>query len=506
MDKLPPELIHGIASHLPRPLAGYATISSSWQHAIELRTFAAVTAYSGRVLFGQFKAVFAAVRRRTLLRNLEFYAKLPLRDEDDIIEQPPTRQEAAEDNPAYTRALIALFSFLHTWEHDGHARLTITLQTVTRLPADDDDDFERCGCGSCASQNHEGRLSAAMESLPAVGLNRKALHKSGGLATVPLVCSFTAGFSPGRHLDPAAIPLVARALPNARELRWAFAPSNRRLQGRRRAERLSFANALSSLAAADLRLLTTLTIHCVDEDPSNEGFNPASLVDRASGRDQLSVAFRHISQLPWLRRLCLTGCHVVGSEMFEDPDSSIADNVSTWPTLTYLELGISMTTPDGQWYFSEAVSATDTGYYYGDYDSDTSEAPWENIWGIDVSKTPSCRFRSAPDNATFTPFIISMVRAVARMPVLRRLKFKSDSWRPGINVDYFGSGEPVGPGAWSPAECAFHAARLGESRWALTLRHELDPQWSIPDDLRAALTKSTSEGCVLVTGEAEEVF
>ena len=300
--------------------------------------------------------------------------KASIAGEDDIIEQPPTRQEAAEDNLAYTRALIAFFSFLHTWEHDGHARLTITLQTVTRLPADDDDDFERCGCGSCASQNHEGRLSAAMESLPAVGLNRKALHKSGGLATVPLVCSFTAGFSSGRHLDPAAIPLVARALPNARELRWAFAPSDRRLQGRRRAERLSFANALSSLAAADLRLLTTLTIHCVDEDPSNEGFNPASLVDRASGRDQLSVAFRHISQLPWLRRLCLTGCHVVGSEMFEDPDSSIADNVSTWPTLTYLELGISMITPDGQWYFSGDVSAADT-FYYADYDSDASEAP-----------------------------------------------------------------------------------------------------------------------------------
>ena len=119
---------------------------------------------------------------------------------------------------------------------------------------------------------------------------------------------------------------------------------------------------------------------------------------------------------------------------------------------------------------------------------------------------PSCRFRSAPDNATFTPFIISMVRAVARMPVLRRLKFRSDPWRPGIDVDYFGSGEPVGRGVSSPAECAFHAARSGESRWALILRDELDPQWSIPHDLRAALTKSTSEGCVLVTGEAEEVF
>ena len=106
-----------IASHLPPPLAGYATISSSWQHAIESRTFAAVTAYSGRVLFGQFKAVFAAVRRRTLLRNLTFNAMLPLREEDDVIEEPPTRQEEAADGLVYTRALITLFSFLHTWEH-----------------------------------------------------------------------------------------------------------------------------------------------------------------------------------------------------------------------------------------------------------------------------------------------------------------------------------------------------------------------------------------------------
>ena len=496
MDKLPPELIHAIASHLPPPLAGYATISSSWQHAIESRTFASITAYSGRVLFGHFKAVFAAVRRRTLLRNLTFHAVLPLREEADVIEEPPTRQEEAADGLVYTRALITLFSFLHTWAHEGHARLTIALHVATPLPADVGIWFD--------AWNHQRQLSAAMEALPAVSLNRKALHKSGGLPTVPLVCSFAAGRWPSRHLDPAAIPLVARALPNARELWWTFFPSARRLPDLRRAERLSFANALSCLATVDLRLLTSLTIHCVDRDPTNEAFNPPNLVDRASGRDHLSVTFRHLSQLPCLRRLCLTGWHVVDSEMFEDPDSPIDGTASTWPTPMYLTLGISMITPNGRWYFSGDASAADTDSYE-EYDSDT-EVAWEDIWGIDDSKAPYCKFRSAPDSTTFTPLIISMVRAVARMPVLRKLEFVApwDPYEPRIKMDYLGAGEPGG--CRTGQERAFHAVRLGASRWVLTLHDYPDPQWSIPPELRTALTKSTSEGCVLVTGGAEEVF
>ncbi len=497
MDKLPAELIHAIASHLTPPLAGYATISSTWQHAIESRTFASVTAYSGVVLFGQFKAVFAAVRRRTLLRNLAFYARLPLRDEDGIIEEPLTRQEVAEDDVAYTHALVALFSFLSTWKYEGHARLTIALRAVTPLPVDD-------GFG-CDFPNYTPELSVAMKSLPAVGFSRNALEKSGGLPTVPVVCSFTAGCF-GRHLDPAAIPLVARALPNIGTMRYAYHPSTRRLPDLRRTERLALANALSSIARADLRLLTMLTIYCVDEDPFNEAFNPPSLIGPTPSRDHLSVAFRHISQLPCLRHLCLRGYHVVGSELFEDPGSPVGDSAPTWPALVQLELSISVITPDGRWYFSGDES---NAYYDDDYDSNPYEvAAWEDVLGEDDSREPRYRFRSTPDSATFTPFIMSLVCAVARMPVLRKLEFEApwDCSRPGIRVYYFGAGERRGCDTLSLAEQAFHAARLEKSRWVLTLRNYPEAQWLIPPELRAALTRSTGEGCVLVTGGAEVVF
>ncbi len=103
--------------------------------------------------------------------------------------------------------------------------------------------------------------------------------------------------------------------------------------------------------------------------------------------------------------------------------------------------------------------------------------------------------------------MIAMVRAVARMPALRHLQLSTtDPARVGIYADSFGPGG-IKKGYMVGMEPAFHNAHLGEPRWVLSLRN-LDNGWSIPPDLRAALTKSSGEGRVYVIGAGgqEEQF
>jgi hypothetical protein len=510
MDKVPAEIINLISSHLEPPLAGYATLSARWQQAIERRTFSSIQTGSNDASFRQFQAVFATPRRRALLRKLLFRVQLPSPSEKRI-RKLQSRREAAANSLVYTRALVALFSFLHTWEHQGDARLTLEVEAWSSMDNYDNKDYGPKGKPIWGIRNQ----------LREVDFDMDALHESGGLATVPVVSGFTTGWGSGRRVAPAVMPFLTKALPNASGLEWAFYALPRRLLDLRRAERMSLANALLSTAAVDIRLLTTLRIYWEDSDPFNHAFDPGSLVDRASGRDGLSIALRRISQLPGLQRLSLSGCHIVGPQMFEDQDASADHGASTWPSLRVLEIEISITTPDGRWYFTgdpEKASSAEYAVYEHEYDSDESAAAFDSAdsdtpdyapehgWEREDGMAPWCEFRSAPDSETLVPFMVSMVHAVARMPVLRRLEFStSNAASARIFTDYFGPGEAK-RGSMSDPERVFHNAHLSDPRWVVFLYGEFDAGWSMPPDLRAALSKSSGEGCVYITGAQEEQF
>ncbi|KAK4041055.1 hypothetical protein C8A01DRAFT_34899 [Parachaetomium inaequale] len=465
MDKLPAEIIHLIISHLEPPLAGYATVSSRWQDAIESHTLRSIGASSDDASFGQFQAVFATPRRRALLRKLVFHVQLPPPSEKRI-RKLQSRREAAANNLAYTRALVALFSYLHTWEHEeGAARLALEVSVSSPMDNYDGDD-----------KGHRGvPIWFIRDQLRQVSVDTDVLRESGGLATVRVVSGLTnyhhIGLGCGRRVDPAVMPLVTKALPNAREMNWAFSALPRRFPDLRRAERMSLANALFATAAADIRLLTTLQISWEDRAPCNEASDPGSLVDGASSRDDLSIALRRISQLPSLRSLKLTGSHTIGAQLFEDQNVSPDHGAPTWPSLTNLEIWASVTTPDGRWYFTgdpssaefidqqqddsdESVAAFDSA------DADTSDFAPDFAWEREDGMVPWRVFRTTPDCAIFVPFMVSMLRAVARMPVLRHLTFCMQlESRIGVYLDYFGPGEPR-KGPVVGLEPAFHKAHL----------------------------------------------
>lgn len=161
--------------------------------------------------------------------------------------------------------------------------------------------------------------------------------------------------------------------------------------------------------------------------------------------DALSIGLRHISQLSSLRHLKLTGCHVVGKQMFEDRTP-----VATWPSLTSLQLQMSITTPDGRRYFngdswsakigpgyaeddlSTSLPLNESAATFDSADLDMSDFAPEHAWLRESGMIPYCSFRLKSDSAMFDPFMTSVVRAVARMPMLRHIEIcMSDSSRPG---------------------------------------------------------------------------
>ena len=110
----------------------------------------------------------------------------------------------------------------------------------------------------------------------------------------------------------------------------------------------------------------------------------------------------------------------MGRQLFEDRGPT-----ATWPSLTDLQLHMSITTPDGRWYFTGDVWSAEmapddledgpdeSAATFDSADSDTSDFALAHAWDKENGITPYCSFRLKPDNATFDPFMTAMVRAVA---------------------------------------------------------------------------------------------
>jgi len=242
MDKIPLGLVSLIAAQLEPPLAVYATLSSQWQHAVELRTFVSIQTDSDDVEFDRFRSILAAPRRQRLLRRLLFCVQLPSPSEKRI-RKLQSRREAAANSFVYTRALVALFSYLHTWELQGRAQLALEVTVSSPMDNHTSPEYGQKGEPMWKIRNQFREVS----------FDAEVLEKSGGIPRVPVVSAFAAGWRPGRRVDSAAMSLLVKALPNARKMDWAFYPLPQRMPRARRFERLSLANALFSITSVDMR-------------------------------------------------------------------------------------------------------------------------------------------------------------------------------------------------------------------------------------------------------------
>lgn len=127
MVDLPGNIIDEIIDYLDEPLAGYATISTSWQQCIERRTFKELKVSSDGddlALFQEY--VMHRHHRQEVLRNIEYNIILPYVS-DKRIRKLVSRREAAANNAAFTAAVAKFFPALATLSPDITAPLALRL-------------------------------------------------------------------------------------------------------------------------------------------------------------------------------------------------------------------------------------------------------------------------------------------------------------------------------------------------------------------------------------------
>jgi len=507
MDKLAPEILAIIVSHLPPPLAPFAVVSRKWQHAIEARTLSRLELTSEGDELQRFKSTLASPHRRRLVRRLVFHAELAVPSEKRVWKLE-SKQEAAANNTIYTRAVVALFSILAAWRNDPALSLWISANSSV-------DGCEPLGHEPKHCHNGEP-MWRIRSSFKYINFDAETLRDLGGLPSVSAVAHFE--HNNYRQVDPAVFSVFCAALPGVEKMDWWFIAPPRRLPDLRRSFRSSAADSLLETAAlaGSLTQLTTLDIRWEDHDPRNHQFDPGNFLDPGSTSDRFSVAIRHISRLPSLRHLRLQCCFVVSNEVFEGTDPN-NNGEELWPSLQTFALEVSHTTPDGGWHFiGDPKNALDIDERLSEYsgeeaaefdsaDSDTSDWAPHLAWERENGMLPSFEYRCIPNPATFVPLLISMAAAVRRMPALRELELGTASWSSAVEMrfNYYAPGFPK-RFAWNTEEGAFHLAHAQESRWVVWRRSMveedsgLESNWRVPKNLRNALHETASEECILM--------
>ncbi|KAK4222694.1 hypothetical protein QBC38DRAFT_72476 [Podospora fimiseda] len=493
MNSLPQEITSLITSNLEPPLSPYASISRQFQHAIEHDTFNSITTNSDSFQ-SEFASAFSddpnKVHRRGLLRSLEYNIVLASPSKKRMRKMQSTA-EKEENDKIFTREVKKLFEFFKSWnDEDPGVKLTITPMAKCDL-------YAAGGVQGMKDQLKEiGFDGAEMELIPAAGVIRH----------------LDIGCGPGRRIDPAGLRILAKATPKLTGFDMWFYPVGKRLMDERRRWRSRLADSLLSLATTNgmLEHLTMLRIFIADKEPWNQNCEPGRLVQEG-GRDRLSVAIRKISQLPALKELILQGQHIISSELFEDRDGK---DSGTWPSLTSIELSMSLISPDGHWAIAgnpdsqeplseEEEDESDVGddeSQIASEDSNTSDYVSEAKWRRENGEFPQHFFRGQPVDSVLEPVMAAMARATTRMPKLEFIKFYIQGGYPlaTITVEYYGPGNT----AWVPDD---HPDREGNweavnstsagPRWILYLNQGFW-RWTIPRELKTALVESVGEGNV----------
>ncbi|KAK5654039.1 hypothetical protein OQA88_7717 [Cercophora sp. LCS_1] len=509
MEKLAPEILAIILSHLEPPLAPFAAVSRQWQHAIEERTFSKLQLTSEEDTLQQFKSVFTTgPHRQRLLRNIEFFVHLTV---------PSVKRrwklqradEAAANNILYTKAVFDFFTILAAWGRDSDADAPSKLRVYMAATSSDEGE---------PSEPHEPAhwhlgeypMWQIRNNFRYVNFDTQVLDDLGGLPTVYAIDDFEHNMY--RLIDPAVFPVISAALPTTKKMDWGWEAPPRRLPDLRHEIRSSAATAFLATAGLSLTNLTVLHLKWEDNDPLNHDFPPGNHLDPGSPADKLSVAMHHISHLPSLQHLKFTCCFAVSKEIFDH------DTDSQWPSLQSFVLEHALTTPSGEWYFTgypsdawktdERLSDTEDGENapFDSDDSDTSDWMPEFEWERQNGNKPCIQYRSVPNSNNYVPLLVAMAGAVKRMPVLKELEVATCYHAQSVNmsINYYTLG--VRHEGYGPTK-EFHSAHVTEPRWVVQRMSDgaVQRAWVVPEQLRAALQETVGEGCVLIMDNGKVV-
>ncbi|KAI1449933.1 hypothetical protein F5Y02DRAFT_166330 [Annulohypoxylon stygium] len=371
MDKLPPEILLRILSHLgEEKLAPYTTVCRGFQKWLETRTFAhIVKKIRHRAQVEEFDAIFANPRRHYLPQSIKFKIWLPAY----MIPRKRTKDGrrlplGIRRNKHFTRIVRGIFESLHKWNAARGLSDKPFFLTFNGVPRDD--------------HNYRHML---------YGHKHVGFHNHQVLPELPFVTHIRF-----EQIDilPSAMSTICKAVPRIENMIWEITYPPFAYD----ALRLSLREALAStLLETDFSHLQHLWIRLNDKEPLNDDFRPENYAG-VDGSDRLSLAVNRILKLPKLTTLLLHGVFILSPEIFDVDDE--CESISR--SLREFHLHLSRRTPDRQWYF--------TGNRGEDADNQ-------------LPMTPNY-YRNRPAPNTFNPFVNALGRAVTKMPALEILNIQ----------------------------------------------------------------------------------
>ncbi|KAI0387718.1 hypothetical protein F5Y04DRAFT_10263 [Hypomontagnella monticulosa] len=365
MNTLPVEIIDNIIPFITYSIpsfAGLASISPSWQYAIERRTFSSL--YTTSVDFKTWGHAVAA--RRAFLRNLDYTIILP------------RVGERAQLHQVFTAAVNELLRVLGGGDNGRPMSLSLG------------------GRGDGSSGSHKRRQT---KLLP----HGYAKYISGDADTLPVVRRVT--YLSVWCINPAywrislrvAVDL-ARQMPQLRSIfiEGTVEPKDLRRKGGvpYREDRLGLAEALVEADyLSGLRDCTSVSLELKDRDPELIYTRRKTFVfpdcTNGLGYDPLSAALRMWSHN--LVSLNLEGGFDDSVFWPRSAEKSAKTPEFLWPRLKTLHVELGLLTPEGGWYFDPTPARAWTEYY---------------------------KFHSIPNDDTLQPLFESWAKALECMPAL----------------------------------------------------------------------------------------
>ncbi|CAG9990385.1 unnamed protein product [Clonostachys byssicola] len=395
------KLIEGEPGDRPAPrrlnLSSYATISRTWQWAVEARTFAHIRARNDPGYIDKFRANLAG--RRHLVRAVSIKIFLPT--------EGCSRQNYAQDHEVFASTIDIFMNELHQWERDGDGSGASSLGLSIFV-----DSKGRPGRGSSLAKYRFPTLTE---------------EEASRLPTLRRVTSLRT-YTTHRAMHPRAVFMLAAAMPYLEEL--AIRHYDPRQHDKNREARLdhraAFVSGISNLRArGNLRRLQIA--YEAQSLPTNHDFNEQSFEDE-QGVDPFSEEIRLLSQGPKFEELELDHIPISLDLFYNTRKSDFAPATQTeeaiWENLRKFDIILTMRDAGGRWYFTGTRPDDEDGWvssgseYIEDSEFEGSEPETRPRQLAVDEENPYCAWRTLLNPETLNPLFTHLSGALGRMPKL----------------------------------------------------------------------------------------
>ncbi|CAH0054497.1 unnamed protein product [Clonostachys solani] len=395
------KLIEGEHGERPAPrrlnLSSYATISRTWQWAVEARTFAHIRACSDHGYIDNFRANLAG--RRHLVRAVSLKIFLPT--------EGCSRQNYAQDHDVFASTIDIFMNELHQWERDG-----------------DGSGASPLGLSILVDSKGRPRKGSSLAKYRFPSLTEDEAKR---LPTLRRVTSLLINTT-HRAMHPRAVFMLVAAMPCLEEL--AIRHYDPRQHDKNREARLdhraAFVSGISKLRTRGnlRRLQIAYEAQSLD---TNHDFNEQSFEDE-QGVDPLSEEIRLLSQGPKFEELELD--HVpISLDLFYntrkgDLAAATQSEEAIWENLRKFDILLTMRDAGGRWYFTGTRSDDEDGWvssgseYIEDSDFEGSEPETRPRQLVVDEENPYSAWRTELNPKTLNPLFTYLSGAVWRMPKL----------------------------------------------------------------------------------------